>query len=679
MQSFQPINVRDLLYRTRVEPTRVEFKANWDPQTTGGQVLRTICALANDFQNLNGGYIVIGVEESDGEAILPAKGLPLADLDRAQKWIRGKCAATFSGYMPVLSPEQIDDKSVLVVWAPPSEHRPHQAPNRNNAQKYWIRIGSETIDAEANGMQNALMQRSVQMPWDNQVAHNAQVQDLSETLVREHLHDVGSTLRDAPDTTSIYRSMGIIKRVNGNESPKNVGLLFFSPTPKDWFPGARIVVARFSADRAGPVQDEHVFRGPLPTQLRDCLGYLEGLSRSHLKKEMDRSQARGWVSYPIPALREALVNAVYHRSYRPDNLEPTKVALYPDRMEIISYPGPVPGVEKDHLLPGASIPPNPAPARNPRVGEFLKQLQLAEEWRTGLPRIYKSMADNGSPNPIFDFDDGRQWFRVTLPAHPEYAAVSALQDAAYLRTVAGFDEAFNRVRDAWEANEASAVLAAEFIQLCAEKDDLKTAEDVFCRFRENGPRNLLGNVANRWIEVLLRNGRTTDARKILDDLPEVTSAQDAVDSAILAHRLKETQIAHKYFKRAEAEIASDARALLEYAQTKMKLAMDARNERKRDWQRVNRRLLLEARELLERVVQMDSSPTRHAWAWRELGRVRNWLREPAATVEDAYVRATRLLPDERRFFSELEQIRKRRNSNPTGSKNSNTRTVKGRM
>ena len=58
---------------------------------------------------------------------------------------------------------------------------------------------------------------------------------------------------------------------------------------------------------------------------------------------------RGWVSYPVPALREALVNAVHHRGYRPEVMEPTKVLLYPDRMEIISYPGPVAGIEPHHL------------------------------------------------------------------------------------------------------------------------------------------------------------------------------------------------------------------------------------------------------------------------------------------------------------------------------------------
>ena len=117
------------------------------------------------------------------------------------------------------------------------------------------------------------------------------------------------------------------------------------------------------------------------------------------------------------------------------------------------------------------------------------------------------MEQNGSPTPKFDFDAGRTYFRVTLPAHPEYAAVSAIQDAAYLRTVGSAREAFNRVKRAWEANEASAVLAIEMIRLYAAQGQLEDAEAVFARFREQGPRIAIANVANTLIEALLTDGR----------------------------------------------------------------------------------------------------------------------------------------------------------------------------
>ena len=679
VSTILPINADDLLRGRSIESVRVEFKASWNPDTTGFQVLKTTCAFANDFQNLNGGYVVIGVAESEGRAVRPPVGLTGDEIDSAQRWIRGRCTAMRPSYTPILSPEVLDGRDVLVVWAPASEERPHRAPDgpaASRSWKYWIRVGSETVDADASGRLDALLEQAVRMPWDNRAAHGVGIESLREATVREHLHDVGSALLGEPDAATIYRRMRITAPVNEHEAPRNVGLLFFSHEPEQWFTGARIAVAQFAADRAGEVVDERVFRGTLVAQLRACLLHLEGLSQTHIKKQRDRSRVRGWVSYPMQALREVLVNAVYHRSYRPEVMEPTKVLLYPDRMEVVSYPGPVAGIEPHHLAPGASIPPTRP--RNPRIGEFLKQLGLAEEWLTGLPRIFRSMEENGSPLPRFDFDPERTWFRATLPAHPEYVAISTLQDAAYLRTVGELADAFRRVRDSWRANRGSAVLAVELIRLHAEREELEEAEAVFARFRKDGSRAAIPNVANTWIEVLLDHGRESDARRLLDEIAESTSAQDAIDAAILARRLRESRIAHRYFQQAGDAIWTDPRALQEFAQTKLWLAHDARRKRSRGWHDVNRRLLVEARGLLERVVSMDASPTRHAWAWRDLARTLNWLRAPASEVEAAFERAIGLLPDEPRFAEELNHFRDRqreRSHRPAGSRRNGRRST----
>ena len=677
MSAILPINPDDLLRGRSIESVRVEFKASWNPDTTGFQVLKTICAFANDRQNLNGGYVVVGVAESEGRAARPPSGLSAREIEAAQRWIRGRCTAMRPSYTPILSPEVLDGRDVLVVWAPASQDRPHRAPDGPDASrswKYWIRVGSETVDAEASGRLEALIEQTTRSPWDDRVAHQAGLEDLREGKVREHLHDVGSALRDEPDVATIYRRMRLTAPVNDHEVPRNVALLFFSDGPEPWFPGARIEVVQFAADRAGEVQDRLVFRGTLAEQLRDCLRYLEGFSRTHIRKQRDRSRVRGWASYPIQALREALVNAVHHRGYRPEVMEPTKVFLYPDRVEVISYPGPVPGVELHHLAPDASIPP--PPPRNRRVGEFLNQLGLAEALWTGLPRIYRAMAENGSPAPRFDFDPGRTWFRATLPAHPEYVAISALQDAAYLRTVGESDDAFRRVRDSWRAYPDSAALAVEMIRLHAERDNLQEAEAVFVQFREVGPKAAIPNVTNTWIEMLLDHGREDDARGLLEDLAESMSAEDAIDAAILARRLGESDLAHRCFLQAGDAIQMDSRALHEFAQTKLRLAQDARRKRLSGSHAIS--LLVEARGLLERVVSMEASSTRHAWAWRDLARTLNWQRAPASEVEAAFERALQLLPDERRFAEELGQFRDRqreRNHLPPRSRRNGRRST----
>ena len=658
MSRTLPINLDDLVHCRVVESVRVEFKASWDPKTTGPQVLKTICAFANDLQSLNGGYIVLGVQETDGRAALPAAGLTPDQLAAAQKWIRGNCNRIDPVYQPVVSPETVDGRHILVVWAPPSDTRPHAAPEGpGRERRYWIRLGAETVDAQANGMLQALLETTARVPWDDRRALQARVEDLRAELVREYMRDVGSGLLDQADALEIYRRMRLTVPVNGHDVPRNVGLLFFSDAPQRWFRGAWIEVVQFAADRAGEVQEEHIFRGSLVTQLRACLEYLENLSEAHLKKERGRIQVRRWVNYPLRALRETLVNALYHRGYQEGDVEPTKVYLYPDRMEIVSYPGPVAGIELRDLEPNASVPL--VPPRNRRIGDFLRELRLAEQRLTGLPRVFQAMADNGSPVPRFDFDEGRTYFRVTLPAHPEYRAVSALRDVAYLRAVGDDEGAFRRLESAWRDNQGSAGVAAEMIRWYAKRDDLDAATAVLADFGRNGPTAAIPGVTSALIEVLFEGSRDREARELLTHLPDSMAGQDAITAALLARRFKEEPAAHRYFGQVGAALETDPRALHEYAQTKIWLAQQAARERRRDSRQASRRLLGEARSLLERVIQLEAPKSRHAWAWRDLGRTLNRLRAPIREIEQSYQRAIALLPEEERFREELHTLQRR--------------------
>ena len=57
-----PININDLLNSNIIESSRIEYKADYNPN----EIIRTICAFANDIDNMGGGYIIDGVEEKDG-------------------------------------------------------------------------------------------------------------------------------------------------------------------------------------------------------------------------------------------------------------------------------------------------------------------------------------------------------------------------------------------------------------------------------------------------------------------------------------------------------------------------------------------------------------------------------------------------------------------------------------
>lgn len=652
MKAILPVNLGDLLNCRTVESERVEFKRSWDPKTTGPQVVRTICAFANDHHNLNGGYVVIGVEERDGRAVLPPVGLVPETAEIAAKWIRGNCKRIDPDYQPVLSREWVGDRLILVAWACASQVRPHRAPDGKGRRRYWVRVGSETVDAEHGGLLQPLIQQAGRVPWDDRRAMDGCVEDLRESRVRQFLHDVESGLFDESEIETVYRGMRLTTKVNDHDVPRNVALLLFSADPTEWSRGAWIEVVQFAADRGGDVQEERVFKGGLLDQFHDCMTYLENLSVSHLQKQNHRTRVRGWVNFPVPAIREALVNALYHRSYDVPHPDPTKVYLFPDRVEIISYPGPVPGVRSEHLTPGSTF--RGAPARNRRIGEFFKELRLAEMRLTGLPKMYRAMEANGSPPPRFRFDESRTYFQVTLPAHPEYVALSALRDAAHLRMLGDEEEAFRRVEVVWQRNQASRALAVELIRAYAKKGETARAEDVFQAFKAQGPAPAVPHVANVLAEVLVAAGDPERARQLLQQDDAGRNGQDAIDAAIVARRARDSQLAHQHFKRAGEAVYADPRALLEFAQTKLWLAGEALRSGVPE---SNRRLLAEARTLLERVLQLDASPARHAWAWRELARTLNWLGAPRRQAEAAYQRAIALLPSEQRFQKELDRLR----------------------
>lgn len=87
----------------------------------------------------------------------------------------------------------------------------------------------------------------------------------------------------------------------------------------------------------------------------------------------------------------------------------------PDCIEIISYPGPLPPLDKKTLKQQRIVAGS---YRNRRIGDFLEELGLTEGRGTGFPKIYKTIKENGSPRPEFITDADRNYFLVIFKKHP---------------------------------------------------------------------------------------------------------------------------------------------------------------------------------------------------------------------------------------------------------------------
>ena len=120
-------------------------------------------------------------------------------------------------------------------------------------------------------------------------------------------------------------------------------------------------------------------------------------------------------NYPLEAVEESIVNAVLHKDYSIS--EPVRVEILPDRIEILSIPGPNRDIPDEDIENGAL---RSRSYRNRRIGEFLRELDLAEVKNTGVPKIWSEMARNGSPEPRFETDKERGYMVVILPIHREF-------------------------------------------------------------------------------------------------------------------------------------------------------------------------------------------------------------------------------------------------------------------
>ena len=261
------------------------------------------------------------------------------------------------------------------------------------------------------------MSLAAKVPFDDRYNHSARIDDLSKPLMQAFLQEVGSTLaEDAPGLSveALARQMNVAGGPTESPWPKNVGLLFFNETPERFFPGVQIDVVWFPEGAGGDRFEEKIFKGPLARMTREALSYIQrNFLRETVIKHPDRAEATRVWNFPYAAIEEALVNAVYHRSY--EEREPIEVRISNEELVILSFPGPDRSIRLEDFQAGRAVSRR---YRNRRIGEFLKELDLTEGRSTGIPKILKVMAANGSPAPLFESDEDRLSFVIRLPCHP---------------------------------------------------------------------------------------------------------------------------------------------------------------------------------------------------------------------------------------------------------------------
>lgn len=412
-----PVNIEELINLNVVESTRVEFKADFNPNA----IVHTICAFANDIDNIGGGYIVVGVEEECGSPKFPVKGIEKSRIDDILKRLVGLCRYIEPLYNPIVEPVLFRGSYVIAIWVPGGYGRPYKATKdvfaKRSDSHYYIRKFSSTIVASPQE-EKELFYAASDIPFDDRPNLAASISDLDLGLMRSHLQEIGSALYGQSAGMSVAELAGDMQLLSGppeNEKPRNVGILMFSERPEKYFRYARIEVVDIP-DPTGEGMTEQVFTGPIQRQLRDALAYISNyIVKRKTHKLPDAPEAVVSYNYPIPAIEEILSNAVYHRSYQ--IAEPITVRVTPDKMEITSFPG------FDRSITDQDIKDRNIRARmyrNRRIGDFLKELHLIEGRNTGFPTAFAALEKNGSGEPAFEMDENRGFISISIPVHPSF-------------------------------------------------------------------------------------------------------------------------------------------------------------------------------------------------------------------------------------------------------------------
>ncbi len=412
-----PINIDELLHGNTVEWDRIELKKGWNPK----DIIHSLCAYANDINNWDGGYILVGVEEENGVAKLPPYGLNLRQIDSIQKKLIELSYKISPAYIPASQPYIKDGKHILIIWAPAGDNRPYKAPvslSEKKSEKAWyIKRGSKTVKVkDGSDDERRLLELTARIPFDDRINQSATLDDLSLQLIQSHLKEIMSLLYEESTKISfqdLCKQMKIAKGPDENLRPTNVGLLLFNEHPDNFFAGAKIELV-IHKGKVGKDYVEKIFTGPIVKQVRDVLNFINtNTIQEQVSKAQGQAEAVRFFNYPYQAIEEVLVNAVYHRSYEREN--PVEIQIHPDKIEILSFPGPMPPVDKEMLKKERIVTRE---YRNRKLGGFLKELKLTEGRGTGFPIIYKSLEINGSPPPIFETDDDRYYFLSIIKVHP---------------------------------------------------------------------------------------------------------------------------------------------------------------------------------------------------------------------------------------------------------------------
>ena len=359
------------------EQQNIEYKSSWHDD-----YLKWICG----FANAQGGQIYIGKDDV-GNVI------DVEDYKKLMDEIPNKIKNNMGITTEVnLLPE--NDKHYIEIVV-----QPYSVPISLRG-RYYYRSGSVKQELTGNSLNEFLLKRSG-LTWDEVVEPRATFADIDEKAFKAYL--VMAKEKDRlPDVEGLTIEEIFDKlRLTKNGELTRAAIILFGKDPRCFSTNAFVKIGRFKGDTDLRFQD--VEEGNLIVLLKNVLERLDHkyLTRSIEFKGMLRLEHS---EYPIPALREMLLNALVHRTYMGSF---TQIRVYDDKITIWNH-GTLP---EDITLESLKQVHSSYP-RNPLIADVCFKGGLIDSWGRGTVRIIEACKEAGLPEPELTERDGG--FLVTL-------------------------------------------------------------------------------------------------------------------------------------------------------------------------------------------------------------------------------------------------------------------------
>ncbi|MDD5502068.1 MAG: helix-turn-helix domain-containing protein [Candidatus Thermoplasmatota archaeon] len=356
------------------ESESVEFKPSLSQ-------IDNIVESVSAFSNTKGGRIEIGKDDSNGSVIGVAIGK--RTIENLANDIKQN---TDPPVFPSIEVVKIDGKDIIIISVKESPSKPVLAYGRafKRVGRSSHKLGYEEI--------RKLAAVSSKIYWDGQICKEASLDDIDSEKIKWFLRKAKAERNyDVDPETPIKEALEKLELMK-DEKLTNAAVLMFGKNPQRFFIQSEVRCARFKGMEPLEFIDMKVFRGNIIDQRDNALEFVKEHIQLHAKIIEDRVEK--W-EYPIPAIREAISNAICHRDYETSGN--VQVRIFDDRVEIwgcghLPEPLTVEDLKKKHR----SIP------RNHLIAENFFLVKYIEQWGTGTNRIIEDCLNHGLPEPLFE-------------------------------------------------------------------------------------------------------------------------------------------------------------------------------------------------------------------------------------------------------------------------------------